>query len=224
MQGAAAIRTARCARRTRPASSRAGCKRAVSVGRPADRAARAAGRLRPEGAAGPPSRHRVPVRAGGAAHRRGRRASPSIDLTTAASLCRSNRPPGRTPRRSWSAVVTTPTPLHPEGITRVVLLGDPTKALGTVAEPECRRIVAALDLAEREGHPGGVVRAVGRRADLHGQRHREHGLDRRGRCAGSSSSPRPAARSTSSWPASTSAPSRTGTPRPPCSCTPRASW
>ena len=44
-----------------------------------------------------------------------------------------------------------------------------------------------------------------------------------GRCAASSSSPRPAARSTSSSPASTSAPSRTGTPRRRCSCTPRAS-
>jgi acetyl-CoA carboxylase carboxyltransferase component len=38
---------------------------------------------------------------------------------------------------------------HPEGVTRVVLLGDPTKALGALAEPECRRVVAALDLAER---------------------------------------------------------------------------
>ena len=36
---------------------------------------------------------------------------------------------------------------------RVVLLGDPTKALGSVAEPECRRIMAALDLAEELGVP-----------------------------------------------------------------------
>ena len=36
---------------------------------------------------------------------------------------------------------------------RVVLLGDPTKALGSVAEPECRRIIAALDLAEELGVP-----------------------------------------------------------------------
>src|SRR3954454_4758680 len=42
---------------------------------------------------------------------------------------------------------------HPEGITRLVLLGDPTKALGSVAEPECRRIIAALDLAEEMGVP-----------------------------------------------------------------------
>jgi acetyl-CoA carboxylase carboxyltransferase component len=48
-----------------------------------------------------------------------------------------------------AAVVTTPTTLYPEGITRVVLCGDPTKSLGSVSEPECARIIAALDLAER---------------------------------------------------------------------------
>ncbi len=42
---------------------------------------------------------------------------------------------------------------HPEGMLRVVLLGDPTKALGSLAEPECRRVIAALDLAEELGVP-----------------------------------------------------------------------
>jgi acetyl/propionyl-CoA carboxylase alpha subunit/acetyl-CoA carboxylase carboxyltransferase component len=37
---------------------------------------------------------------------------------------------------------------YPEGMTRVVLLGDPSKDLGALAESECRRIMAALDLAE----------------------------------------------------------------------------
>ncbi|OBI37633.1 carboxyl transferase domain-containing protein [Mycobacterium sp. E2238] len=37
----------------------------------------------------------------------------------------------------------------PEGMTRVALFGDPTRGLGNLAEPECRRIIAALDLAER---------------------------------------------------------------------------
>ncbi len=37
---------------------------------------------------------------------------------------------------------------YPEGMRRVTLFGDPTKALGTVAEAECARISAALDLAE----------------------------------------------------------------------------
>ena len=38
-------------------------------------------------------------------------------------------------------------------MTRVVLLGDPTRSLGAVAEPECARICAALDLAEELGAP-----------------------------------------------------------------------
>jgi len=50
-------------------------------------------------------------------------------------------------------VVTTVTDRFPEGMTRVVLLGDPTKALGALSEPECARIVAALDLADRMSVP-----------------------------------------------------------------------
>ena len=42
---------------------------------------------------------------------------------------------------------------HPEGMLRVILLGDPTRSLGSLAEPECRRIIAALDLAEELGVP-----------------------------------------------------------------------
>jgi acetyl/propionyl-CoA carboxylase alpha subunit/acetyl-CoA carboxylase carboxyltransferase component len=42
---------------------------------------------------------------------------------------------------------------YPEGMLRVILLGDPTRALGALAEPECRRIVAAIDLAEELGVP-----------------------------------------------------------------------
>ena len=42
---------------------------------------------------------------------------------------------------------------YPEGMLRVVLLGDPTRALGSLAEPECRRIIAAIDLAEQLGVP-----------------------------------------------------------------------
>ncbi|WP_439957535.1 carboxyl transferase domain-containing protein [Nocardia crassostreae] len=49
--------------------------------------------------------------------------------------------------------VCTPTALHPAGIRRIVLLGDPLAALGAVSEPECARIVAALDLAEQQGIP-----------------------------------------------------------------------
>jgi len=34
-----------------------------------------------------------------------------------------------------------------------VLLGDPTKSLGALSEPECTRVIAALDLAQRLGVP-----------------------------------------------------------------------
>jgi len=40
-----------------------------------------------------------------------------------------------------------------EGMTRVLLLGDPSKDLGAIAEPECRRILAAIDLAEARRLP-----------------------------------------------------------------------
>ena len=50
-------------------------------------------------------------------------------------------------------VVATPTRRYPEGMRRVVLLGDPTRALGAIAEPECRRVLAAIDLARRLDAP-----------------------------------------------------------------------
>ena len=63
------------------------------------------------------------------------------------------RPRGQNKAGIVVGLVTTPTPRYPEGMTRVALFGDPTKALGTVAEPECARVVAALDLAEERGIP-----------------------------------------------------------------------
>ena len=37
---------------------------------------------------------------------------------------------------------------HPEGMTRVWIASDPTTSMGALAEPECRRILAALSFAE----------------------------------------------------------------------------
>ncbi|MFI6604674.1 carboxyl transferase domain-containing protein [Nonomuraea sp. NPDC050536] len=71
------------------------------------------------------------------------------DLDDDHSLVPVDRPKGRNSAAIVAGVVTTSTPRHPQGITRVVLLGDPTKALGALSEPECRRVIAALDLAER---------------------------------------------------------------------------
>jgi acetyl/propionyl-CoA carboxylase alpha subunit/acetyl-CoA carboxylase carboxyltransferase component len=75
------------------------------------------------------------------------------DLGEHGTLVPVDRPKGQNVAAIVAGVVTTPTMLHPEGVTRVVLLGDPTKALGALAEPECARVIAGLDLAERLGVP-----------------------------------------------------------------------
>ncbi|NKY34551.1 ATP-grasp domain-containing protein [Nocardia speluncae] len=71
------------------------------------------------------------------------------DLDAGHTLVPVDRPKGRNTAAIVAGVVTTPTDRYPEGITRVVLLGDPTKSLGALSEPECRRIIGALDLADR---------------------------------------------------------------------------
>ena len=71
------------------------------------------------------------------------------DLDDSHALVPVDRPKGKNAAAIVAGVVTTATERHPEGVTRVVLLGDPTKSLGAVSEPECRRVIAALDLAER---------------------------------------------------------------------------
>ena len=75
------------------------------------------------------------------------------DIAGDGRLAPVDRPPGRNRAGIMVGVVTTPTARYPEGMTRVALFGDPTKALGTVAEPECALIIAALDLAEERGVP-----------------------------------------------------------------------
>lgn len=70
------------------------------------------------------------------------------DLDENGLLVPVDRPRGRNSAAIVAGVVTTPTERHPEGVTRVVLLGDPTKALGALSEPECSRVIAAIDLAE----------------------------------------------------------------------------
>lgn len=75
------------------------------------------------------------------------------DLDRSGRLVPVDRPPGRNTAGIIVAVVTTPTSLHPDGITRVVLCGDPTRALGALSEAECRRVIAAIDLADELGVP-----------------------------------------------------------------------
>ncbi|WP_126641950.1 carboxyl transferase domain-containing protein, partial [Embleya hyalina] len=71
------------------------------------------------------------------------------DLNHEHTLVPVDRPKGTNSAAIVAGVVRTATARHPEGVTRVVLLGDPTKSLGALSEPECRRVIAALDLAER---------------------------------------------------------------------------
>ncbi|WP_280214986.1 carboxyl transferase domain-containing protein [Nocardia cyriacigeorgica] len=71
------------------------------------------------------------------------------DLDENHALVPVDRPKGRNTAAMVAGVVTAPTERHPQGVTRVVLLGDPTKSLGALSEPECRRVIAALGLAEQ---------------------------------------------------------------------------
>jgi acetyl/propionyl-CoA carboxylase alpha subunit/acetyl-CoA carboxylase carboxyltransferase component len=75
------------------------------------------------------------------------------DLGDGGALVQVDRPKGKNSAAIVAGVVSTPTRLHPEGVTRVVLLGDPTRSLGALSEPECTRVIAALDLAERMSVP-----------------------------------------------------------------------
>jgi acetyl-CoA carboxylase carboxyltransferase component/biotin carboxyl carrier protein len=71
------------------------------------------------------------------------------DLDESGVLVPVERPPGKNTARIVAGVVRNFTPRYPEGMRRVILLGDASREMGAVAEPECRRIMAALDLAEK---------------------------------------------------------------------------
>jgi acetyl/propionyl-CoA carboxylase alpha subunit/acetyl-CoA carboxylase carboxyltransferase component len=75
------------------------------------------------------------------------------DLDDDGRLVPVDRPLATNPAGIVVGVIRNYTGRYPEGMERVTLLGDPTKSLGSLAEPECRRIIAALDLAEERGVP-----------------------------------------------------------------------
>ncbi|HYN40657.1 MAG TPA: carboxyl transferase domain-containing protein [Thermoanaerobaculia bacterium] len=75
------------------------------------------------------------------------------DLDAENVLVPVSRPPGKNRSNIVVGLLTSFTSRIPEGMTRVVLLGDPMGAMGSLAESECRRILAGLDLAERMGVP-----------------------------------------------------------------------
>ena len=64
-----------------------------------------------------------------------------------------DRPYGRNECGIVVGVITNYTKLVPEGMRRVVIVGDPTLGLGNLTEKECRRILGALDLAADMGVP-----------------------------------------------------------------------
>jgi acetyl/propionyl-CoA carboxylase alpha subunit/acetyl-CoA carboxylase carboxyltransferase component len=69
------------------------------------------------------------------------------DLDDTGALVPVERPPGLNKAGVVVGVVSTPTTRYPEGMARVVVLGDPTRAMGSITEAECRRVLAAVDLA-----------------------------------------------------------------------------
>ena len=75
------------------------------------------------------------------------------DLDAENRLAPVDRPYGQNTSNIVAGVIRNFTEKHPEGMERVLLAGDPSRDLGALAEPECRRIMAALDLAEAKGVP-----------------------------------------------------------------------
>ena len=75
------------------------------------------------------------------------------DLDSSGRLVPVQRPLATNPAGIVVGVIRNYTERYPQGMRRVALLGDPTKSLGSLAEPECRRIIAALDLAEELAVP-----------------------------------------------------------------------
>jgi acetyl-CoA carboxylase carboxyltransferase component len=71
------------------------------------------------------------------------------DLDEQGALVPVDRPYGHNSANVVVGVVTNFTERYPEGMRRVIILGDPSKEVGSLAEPECARILAALDMAER---------------------------------------------------------------------------
>ena len=216
------------------ASSRpAGRRRRRRGRRPADAAAAAARRGRAADRRGAPARPAAPGRdrqaAGARATATTARAasrpasSSSTTSTTAARLVPVDRPPAHNPAGVVVGLIRNFTERHPEGMLRVIAARRPDAG----ARLAGRARVPADHRGARPGRGAAACRSSGSRCRP-GRRSPWTAAPRTWTgsppcCGGSSSSRRPAARSTSWSPASTSAPSRTGTPRRRCSCTRGAS-
>jgi len=71
------------------------------------------------------------------------------DLDASGELVVVDRAPGLNSANVVAGVIRNFTPRHPEGMSRVILLGDPSRDMGAFAEPECRLLLAAIALARR---------------------------------------------------------------------------
>lgn len=71
------------------------------------------------------------------------------DLNEKNELVPVNRPYGQNKANIIVGVIRNFTERYPEGMARVILLGDPMQGMGSLAEPECRRINAGLELAQK---------------------------------------------------------------------------
>jgi len=71
------------------------------------------------------------------------------DLNPEGQLVPVTRPYGQNKSNIIVGIIRNYTSRYPEGMTRVLVMGDPSRDLGAIAEPECRRVIAALDLAEQ---------------------------------------------------------------------------
>ncbi|MCB9521307.1 MAG: ATP-grasp domain-containing protein [Myxococcales bacterium] len=76
-----------------------------------------------------------------------------LDLDGDGRLVPVDRPHGKNTAGVIVGIISNQTALHPDGMERVFIASDPTRALGTLAEPECARVCAALDIAEERGVP-----------------------------------------------------------------------
>jgi acetyl-CoA carboxylase carboxyltransferase component len=75
------------------------------------------------------------------------------DLDDEDRLVPVDRAPGGNTANLVVGLIRNLVPTIPEGMRRVLIAGDPSRSLGSLAESECRLIIAAIDLAERLGLP-----------------------------------------------------------------------
>ncbi|MDG2051729.1 MAG: biotin carboxylase N-terminal domain-containing protein [Myxococcota bacterium] len=72
-----------------------------------------------------------------------------LEATSPAATSVAGRSHGENQSGVVLGVISTPTAKVPEGLRRVLVLSDPTRGMGALSAPECDRLVAAFDLAER---------------------------------------------------------------------------